>query len=478
MIILFKTQDTCIPRQLLIDWPVDVDHDQQSTGGEERNPQSHQAPLISAVKNPKKIVVLRKRPELEGNASIKSTTSKLKSPSNLADKERLYNEVRARIFKEETVTVGSEPLNVVRTPSPCVDAEDNIEHLSSKNRPCRSTEPSVKAATGPLSRSVSSPQMSTGPPSTISKPKECSQLSPPALNSASKRIASSTVTAHGGKMTNCGTNGNQGSSLSGNAKGRRLLESSSQGLRSVPKQSISSPSNYGQLSAEGPLKIQFSSQNYLDVDESRNSKTTSNKKVDTGNWKEKKSTMRDIDAERSDPDFTRGNIAASAMPYPPTALSGGNSSSQQHIQQHQHLQQSHYIPYGSLSHGFSQDSVSVYGNPRVAFSSGGMIPSGQYVPYPIQIGPTLQMTTPHQQWASPLVISHQYYPPLTMGPQMGMIYPDPTRHGGYFPPSQPQGNSGYEPQDQLQHASSQHSSTSAPPRVLNKAEFPPLERDG
>lgn len=266
---IYRTGDTRIPNPLLIDLPPPSESaSDQSPFGSKQNLQESS---VGEVTPPvvKKMTMMKRNPNRDND--VKKESSK-KEKQTAEEKEKAYAEARARIFGIEAESATS-----AATVSPAVPAATHLKKSTSDGKlekAVRSTSPRAGSASPPPP--VTTVQNATNYPAVANGAKKKAQ--PPA---AKKAVS---VEASGSASTSSKASSDQ----------QRAATASP------------APSDSANDSGKGKKKT-----------------------VDVTGWKEKKFTVRDQDAERSDPDFSRRNVSTSQ------STGRGNAQHPQYVQPNQ-----------------------------------------------------------------------------------------------------------------------------------------------
>jgi hypothetical protein len=238
-----------------------------------------------------------------------------------------------------------------------------------------------------------------------------------------------------------------------------------------------------------------------------NSGNSRRKVVDAAAWREQKCTIRDREAEKSDPDFARSSHAMQSGIYPNSKGVMSHSNNGGMISANPTMggpvnSRGHTVVHGMVSNydmnppvNFEQRPAGLY-NPNAhmaapPYPNPAMV-HGQYmmtgppnvyqmpVPPPLHPngsmdGTTQQMWLP-QQPLSPTHIIHPYYNPHpNMAPVVMSSYPNPNNNYPYAQPNFPVVSGGRSPpireESQTNSSKSDNNSTN---RIFAQAEFPPL----
>lgn len=557
-ILLFKTLETCIPRQLLIDLKVDNPEliSMDSLGRypiDMYQPHSYAAETFLTDNIPNttstanntfngKTVKVARRPKPEESKKNKPPPGA--SQQSILDKERQYAEARARIFGEEAGASGG-----LRTPSPSIPAAAVGESTAAAGTSSLEKDPKVVASPPLATPAEVSARPSTGlstgrgeskPISATSRPFQPPGVAPPASGGAavpasSSASASPVVKGKPGPPFGTIKSPEPTSPSSVLPKGKLAVDVPAAGIIAKPKSGEKSPlsplgGNSAKSAGAGSGKKSDSGIAVPRVDEDKidelltaadlslfagpapgSSLSLSDRGeaggvgimkrvVDPALWmKDKRYTARNIEAERSDPDFARrgggggGGYSGGGSSHLGVGVGGNgsqnSSSSQMHSRPMDHHQSSPYQPFSPHHGSYAQDNgMGMYQGP-MGYGSGqghggaggqgspygmGMGPSHMY---PLPVAPTLQLPGDGrggqqgmQSWGaqqSPHMMMHhgaQYYPAVPMG--MGApVYPPMYAH--HTPPGHYQ-----------QHQQSAPSNSSSGGRIFNKSDFPTLGGGG
>eukprot|EP01038_Epipyxis_sp_PR26KG_P006996 gene6996-9560_t len=408
-ITLFRTANTMVPKTLLIDLNIPVDTEQNQDGyfqqdvsyglqsnsskqdlvGLNNGPTADSSTVSAA---PKKVQVMKRVTKGEQNNNKGSMN---KQQQSAEEREKAYLEARARIFGEEATTTGDAviPADMV-TPTATVIVQDN------KNIPKSS---------------------STGSLSTANR-----------VNEKVKQMVSS----------------NNSSTLVVN-KAETLNESSGKSGKSNSSTTNSnSKKPLGRVSP--PLEVISNSQK----NNSGSGKLSNNKKVvDVRAWKENKSQVRDVDAERSDPDFVRrsspntsGNSTSTNRnninPYSGYQNNqGSNTSGYSSQPQPDSIGTIYYpqpnIPLNQQQSSYGQPNVNGYynNNPSGGIMQNGSFQTGsQQGAVPVLLAPTLQ---PASFYSNQQINQAQNSPNWNQnnigGAQMSLMQPNSAPINPYYP---------------------------------------------
>jgi SUZ domain len=264
---IYRTGDTRIPNPLLIDLPPPSDYasDQSPFGSKQNLQESSVGEATPPVV--KKMTMMKRNPNRDND--VKKESSK-KEKQTAEEKEKAYAEARARIFGAE-----AEAATSTAAVSTVVPATTHLKKSTSEGKlekAVRSTSPRAGSASPP-------PPVTTGQNATNST----------AANGAKKKVQPPAAKKPVG--------------VEGNGSASTSSKSADQ-----PRTSTVSPAPSDSANDSGKGK---------------------KKTVDVTGWKEKKFTVRDQDAERSDPDFSRRNVSTSQ------STGRGNSQHPQYVQPNQ-----------------------------------------------------------------------------------------------------------------------------------------------
>eukprot|EP00597_Dinobryon_sp_UTEXLB2267_P009008 CAMPEP_0170085436 /NCGR_PEP_ID=MMETSP0019_2-20121128/20311_1 /TAXON_ID=98059 /ORGANISM="Dinobryon sp., Strain UTEXLB2267" /LENGTH=754 /DNA_ID=CAMNT_0010301879 /DNA_START=9 /DNA_END=2273 /DNA_ORIENTATION=+ len=449
-ITLFKTTTTLIPKTLLIDLniPADANFNDDSDPTNlylPSNPVPLESLLPAATSNnlsaPKKFLLM-KRTVLK-TTSESAKVAAVKQQQSEEDKEKAYNEARARIFGEEpspaleTTAASVEQPSVSHTPVASAEKSElkaptntaSTSKATSSAKDAAANKPAVTASGTSASKSQSAKNSSGSLQTVIHKSASNASLDLPAnsnSNSSVRKAASvpslasdstalqivqsKSAKASQRAATSSPAPPDKASTTNSNSTSSK---SRSNGNSPVDLSSSSSSSNGGKSakvaaapSSNGLPHSGLSSSSIALFDGSNSSKSSGHSKkksVDAGSWKGNKSQVRDVDAERSDPDFVRRSS--------PGLLAVNAAQMQQ--QQLQLQQQQMYG--GRPMMGMGQEAVGVLYMQSSANSAGylSMLPSppnpsvaaagqpGMYLPPQMDPGSHMMFTA-----AAPM--SHQY----------------------------------------------------------------------
>lgn len=365
-IIIYKTPTTLIPKVLLIDYNDTVNETVSPvtpvTSSEPRevprtdpggNSAVPSAPSTSAGPDPgKKVLLMKRQTSNTGNASNKNQESKPQMSAE--ERERAYQEARARIFGVEGAVSGE----------------------SSKRDSPAGTKSSSPA---PFVEESTSGKM----PSEVDKEttKNSSSVTEKVDNTST--VSSSSPVVRQERIGRSGSNNN---------------------LPSDDREGFHSASSSMKRSTSNPQV-----QKVVDEDNTYRRLPSGSRKgklVDVGSWKENKSQIRNLEAEKSDPDFVRRGSPNVSQGTANTAgmMTGDASNPTMYGQMmgnnvpydpRQQIYPSYvYDPssgrgnpaYGQGNMQYSAYPSQMYNNPYMQQPGGGMPPNGYPYPYPAPDG--------------------------------------------------------------------------------------------
>lgn len=333
---LYKTSATGFPSQLLIDMntsctPVDSDaaeSDQPSPG------------LSSAVAAPRKMMVMKRNVNRNDQPTTRVAVRQAQSSE---DKEKAYLEARARIFGESGTPDGScSPGHTTPTSQAQEGGGDAGSGASSTNaslnlskNSSRSSLAGEDATALPLGSAAGIANSSSAATAVSGKLGNINNNKKGAAHTAPVSVGAGVSGNKIGKSTSNSslnsTGATAGSSAGGNSTGGNNSYNSSNN-----HSGSSSPSTEYRGNTNTNLNSNTNSAgNSGSANSNAGSGTGRRQLVDAGNWKGNKSQLRNVDAERSDPDFVRrsnlppNNNVANNRSSQPVPQGRGNSNNMQ-----------------------------------------------------------------------------------------------------------------------------------------------------
>ena len=500
MISIYRTPDACIPVPLLID----VQRFDGDNSNDNNLPQ--QQPVQSSINSQqanvsKKVLVMKRNTSKHGEMSNKDTSGKQNQLSAL-EKEKAYAAARARIFGGAAAGGGGESNNNEEWAL----AYDEIKTSESSEIP---NNESTKNNNNNNNNNNNTNQNTIAKNKSKSDINESDQNMNIPINAAVQSvfklnkndIASPTTSATSATTTTAISKKLAAEYNQQNPNKSSPLKQNKSMSPPVPEKSY-------------PTSKQNSAENLNLNIESSSSKSNSggggggrsgnNRKavVDPSSWKDSsKFTLRDKDAERSDPDFTRRNVSNNVSTTPTTPANNNYSQQQQpptqHIAPHLNVMNTNgnnttppplnnYPPY----HEHPNNMIPVYANTPYA-----SYPPNMYPPVAQQI--QIPANNMQPQWINPnghiqgAPMNPAYYhgnlnaAPVPMHMYANPPPPDYYPNGSNYmpnqyqqPPPQQQPNRGYQQQqpnlNNYGNNNSNNNNNQQQARVYNNHEFPPL----